>query len=212
MTFVGVSGLINQWHFVLVFTVASAGMDRNIDNRDNCIFLCAQFSWHDRLSGHHHGAGAVPLVLPWYVRHRPSSPMDWCNAMVFVFSGTCAQSGLPEVDYARLDKLNLIRPPQVHICMWIYLALSVLLLISSITLLTSELQSAKPNDFKSNSNLFRFDFQSDVRYVSLKNANCFLYVWILLVVALSILDLGLGVAFGLDYDVLRVSTIEFISK
>lgn len=56
---------------------------------------------------------------------------------MLIFAGTCAQSGLPDVDYATLDRLNLIRPPQVHICMWIYLALSVLWLISSITLLTS---------------------------------------------------------------------------
>lgn len=56
---------------------------------------------------------------------------------MLMFVGTCAQSGLPDVDYATLDRLNLIRPPQVHICMWIYLALSVLWLISSITLLTS---------------------------------------------------------------------------
>lgn len=48
-------------------------------------------------------------------------------------------------------------------------------------------------------------FHSDVRYVNLKNANYFLYIWILLAVAVSILDLGLGVAFGLDYDLLRVS-------
>lgn len=60
--------------------------------------------------------------------------------------GTCSQSGLPDVDYATLDKLNLIRPPQVHICMWIYLALSVFWLISSITLLTSML-AKKPIGF-----------------------------------------------------------------
>lgn len=43
-----------------------------------------------------------------------------------------------------------------------------------------------------------------VRYVNLRNANCFLYIWIVLTLALSILDLVLGIAFGIDYDTLRV--------
>lgn len=44
-----------------------------------------------------------------------------------------------------------------------------------------------------------------VRYVNLRNANYYLFIWIFLTVGLSILDLGLGIAFGIDYDTLRVS-------
>lgn len=44
----------------------------------------------------------------------------------------------------------------------------------------------------------------DVRYNYLRHANIFLYFWIFLVTIVSILDLGLGIAFGLDYDTLKV--------
>lgn len=44
----------------------------------------------------------------------------------------------------------------------------------------------------------------DVRYTYLRHANIFLYFWIIITTAISILDLGLGIALGLDYDTLRV--------
>lgn len=43
-----------------------------------------------------------------------------------------------------------------------------------------------------------------VRYINLRRANCYLFVWIFLTLFLCILDLGLGVAFAIDYDTLRV--------
>lgn len=45
---------------------------------------------------------------------------------------------------------------------------------------------------------------ADIRYEQLRYANIFLYFWIVLVFGVSILDLGLGIAFGLDYDTLKV--------
>lgn len=90
--------------------------------------------------------------------------------------------------------------------MWVYCAISTLWLISSITLLTSNITLCKY--------IFSYQIKDllilltvDVRYVNLRNANYFLFVWIFLTVALSILDLGLGVAFGIDYDTLRVNKV-----
>lgn len=52
---------------------------------------------------------------------------------------------------------------------------------------------------------FHSFLDAGVRYANLKNANYFLNIWILLTFALSIMDLCLGIAFGIDYDTLRVS-------
>lgn len=51
-----------------------------------------------------------------------------------------------------------------------------------------------------------------VRHVNLRNANAHLYVWTFLTVFLSILDLGLGVAFAIDYDTLRVNKRRVSAK
>lgn len=51
--------------------------------------------------------------------------------------GPCPQSGMPNIDFNSINTLNLIKPLQIHICMWVYCAISTLWLISSITLLTS---------------------------------------------------------------------------
>lgn len=53
-----------------------------------------------------------------------------------------------------------------------------------------------------------YSLLSGVRYVNLRNANCFLYFWIMLTLGLSILDLVLGIAFGIDYDTLRVRLLQ----
>lgn len=51
-----------------------------------------------------------------------------------------------------------------------------------------------------------------VRYANLKNANYFLNIWMLLTFALSIMDLCLGIAFGIDYDTLRVNNTIIYNK
>lgn len=63
------------------------------------------------------------------------------ECLLFKFAGTCAQSGMPNIDFMPISQLNLIQPIQIHICMWIYCSISTLWLISSITLLTSMLIS-----------------------------------------------------------------------
>lgn len=60
-----------------------------------------------------------------------------CIHVWWLSIGPCSQSGMPNIDYAMINKLNLIKPMQIHICMWIYCGISFLWLISSITLLTS---------------------------------------------------------------------------
>lgn len=45
---------------------------------------------------------------------------------------------------------------------------------------------------------------SDVRYVYVKYANIFLFIWITLTTCVSILDLCIGILFGLDYGIFRV--------
>lgn len=44
---------------------------------------------------------------------------------------------MPNIDFNSINTLNLIKPLQIHICMWVYCAISTCWLISSITLLTS---------------------------------------------------------------------------
>lgn len=60
------------------------------------------------------------------------------NNLILFFEGTCPQQGLPNMDYAALNSVNLLQPLKVHICMWIYLGISILWFISSITLITSK--------------------------------------------------------------------------
>lgn len=133
-------------------------------------------------------------------------------------SGTCPQEGLPNMDFGALNSINLIHPLKLHICAWLYLGIGVLWLISSITLITSKSRYGGIWNSKLWNGIF---FQSwecidilrfilyfaqfiDVRYAYLRHVNLFLYFWILLTTAVSILDLGLGIALGLDYDTLRV--------
>lgn len=134
--------------------------------------------------------------------------------------GKCPQEGLPNMDYGALNAINLIQPLKIHICLWIYLGIGILWFISSITLITSEFRYRFGLGMPSwcsfigifsihLSEFYRFihcflQFVSDVRYAYLRHANLFLYFWIALTTAVSILDLGLGIALGLDYDTLRV--------
>lgn len=60
---------------------------------------------------------------------------------------------MPNIDYVPISRLNLMKPMQVYICMWIYLTISIFWLISSITLLTSmwtTLMRLFPNSFINN--------------------------------------------------------------
>lgn len=116
-----------------------------------------------------------------------------------------------------------MKPMQVHICMWIYFAASIFWLISSITLLTSmcetyvfysmffvlqlSISAISVRTFLI-SLLFLQLMYLGVRYINLRRANCYLFVWIFLTLFLCILDLGLGVAFAIDYDTLRVNVLE----
>lgn len=63
--------------------------------------------------------------------------------MYLLYSGTCPQPGLPNVDYGALTQVNLVQPLKIHICMWIYLGVSFLWFISSITLITSKSEPKK---------------------------------------------------------------------
>lgn len=143
-----------------------------------------------------------------------STKKSFNNFFIFLLSiyvwwlsiGPCSQSGMPNIDYAMINKLNLIKPMQIHICMWIYCGISFLWLISSITLLTSKHKFMQIPNLGTllNQQSIQIILFVGVRYVNLRNANYFLSIWIFLTVTLSILDLGLGVAFGVDYDTLRV--------
>jgi len=92
------------------------------------------------------------------------------------FHGDCHQPFLPDVSFAALDSLNLMTPAGVHAWMWVYLIVSIFWLISSITLI------------------------SFVTHRFIKIANIFLYIWIILTVAISLMDLSFGILFALDYN------------
>ncbi|KAJ6642469.1 hypothetical protein Bhyg_07420 [Pseudolycoriella hygida] len=92
------------------------------------------------------------------------------------FNGPCYQPGLPIVDMSVLNNLNLMTPGGVHAWMWVYLFVSVFWAISSITLITV------------------------VTHRYIKIANIFLYIWIFITVALSLMDLAFGILFALDYN------------
>jgi len=92
------------------------------------------------------------------------------------FHGDCLQLDLPFVDFSPLDGLNLQTPGGVHAWMWVYLVVSIFWLISSITLIAF------------------------VTHRFIKIANIFLYIWIVITVALSLMDLSFGILFALDYN------------
>lgn len=152
--------------FLLFFSIFAAtiiNMDCNVSYGHSCLFLCLQFSRHDCIAWHTHRIDAVPHVFSRWVANskfnqisidresiqifalRDARSACLCKIIIYSFidliilqfAGTCAQSGMPNIDYAPINRLNLMKPMQVHICMWIYFAASIFWLISSITLLTS---------------------------------------------------------------------------
>ncbi|KAG4066319.1 hypothetical protein HA402_000543 [Bradysia odoriphaga] len=106
------------------------------------------------------------------------------------FRGGCFQPGLPDINFGVIEQLNLMTPANVHAWMWVYLAVSILWAISSITLIAI------------------------VTHRFIKIANIFLYIWIFLTVGLSLMDLAFGILFALDYNDLmhlahQIPTAEF---
>lgn len=73
----------------------------------------------------------------FYSFHCCSASIIRSICIHFQFAGECAQSGMPNIDFAPISEINLIKSVQIHICMWIYCSISTVWLISSITLLTS---------------------------------------------------------------------------
>lgn len=59
--------------------------------------------------------------------------------MVTFISGDCVQPGLPPIDMTILEPLNLMGPSAVNAWMWVYLVVSILWLISSITLIAGNI-------------------------------------------------------------------------
>lgn len=108
------------------------------------------------------------------------------------FNGGCFQAGLPDVNLDILNDLNLMSADAVHVWVWIYLVVSIFWAISSVTLITI------------------------VTHRYIKIANIFLYIWIVIVVVLSLMDLAFGILFALDYnDIMflahQIPTTEFIT-
>lgn len=91
------------------------------------------------------------------------------------FRGGCFQH-VPDINFDVIQHLNLMTPSNVHAWMWVYLAVSILWTISSITLIAV------------------------VRHKYIKIANIFLYIWIFITVSISLMDLAFGILFALDYN------------
>lgn len=115
--------------------------------------------------------------------------------------GSCVQADLPEVNWGVLNALNLMRPVDVHAWAWVYLMISFCWLISSVTILIC----TPPVFFGHLIALIKCIFLTDVRREYIIWANIFLYFWIAITLAVSIIDLALGILFGLDYDQIMVN-------
>lgn len=85
---------------------------------------------------------------------------------------------------------------------WAYLLLSFFWLISSVTLLTSELTLMKRIALKGYFKISHFIPVVQPQYI--KYANIFLFIWMALTALISILDLTVGILFGLDYGTFMV--------
>ncbi|KFB51484.1 AGAP006547-PA-like protein [Anopheles sinensis] len=94
------------------------------------------------------------------------------------FRGTCVQADIPEIDMSLVNPLNLMPAGDVHAFVWVYLIMHLFWGISSLTLLTNARQKY-------------------VRYI-----NIFVYIWIIITMIISVLDLALGILFAIDYDTL----------
>lgn len=96
-------------------------------------------------------------------------------------------------------------PAGVHAWMWVYLIVSIFWMISSITLIAGRTTS-KSTKFK----LLKYDFFAVVTHRFIKIANIFLYIWIFITVALSLMDLAFGILFALDYNDIMVMFNTFL--
>ncbi|GAB0099181.1 uncharacterized protein DMENIID0001_150270 [Sergentomyia squamirostris] len=93
------------------------------------------------------------------------------------FRGPCELPNFPPLDFTVVNNLALLEPIDVHAMAWAYLIVSFFWLISSLTIIITCKEEY-------------------IRY-----ANIFLYIWIFFTLALSIVDLALGILFGLDYGI-----------
>ncbi|XP_055708426.1 uncharacterized protein LOC129804821 [Phlebotomus papatasi] len=94
------------------------------------------------------------------------------------FRGPCELPYFPPIDFGIVDNLPLLDPIDVHAMAWAYLIISFFWLISSLTIILTCKEEY-------------------IRY-----ANIFLYIWIFITLAISIVDMALGILFGLDYGVI----------
>uniref|UniRef100_A0A182PRX6 Uncharacterized protein n=1 Tax=Anopheles epiroticus TaxID=199890 RepID=A0A182PRX6_9DIPT len=101
------------------------------------------------------------------------------------FRGTCVQPNIPSIDMSLVQQLNLMPPGDVHAFVWVYLIIHLFWGISSLTLLTNA----------------RHKY---VRYI-----NVFLYIWIIITMIISVLDLALGILFAIDYDLIVNTLFEY---
>uniref|UniRef100_A0A182K925 Uncharacterized protein n=1 Tax=Anopheles christyi TaxID=43041 RepID=A0A182K925_9DIPT len=101
------------------------------------------------------------------------------------FRGTCVQQDIPPIDMSLVQPLNLMPPGDVHAFVWVYLIIHLFWGISSLTLLTNA----------------RHKY---VRYI-----NVFLYIWIIITMIISVLDLALGILFAIDYDTVVHALFEY---
>uniref|UniRef100_A0A1L8DA46 Putative conserved plasma membrane protein n=1 Tax=Nyssomyia neivai TaxID=330878 RepID=A0A1L8DA46_9DIPT len=91
------------------------------------------------------------------------------------FRGPCDLPDFPPLDLTIVDNLPLLEPIDVHAMAWAYLIISFFWLISSLTIVLT----------------------CKEEYV--KYANIFLFIWIFLTLGTSVVDMALGILFGLDY-------------
>lgn len=96
-------------------------------------------------------------------------------------------------------------PVDVHAWTWVYLMISFFWLISSITMLTRKF--CWPSDLPL---IMTSCFRLDVKRKYLQYVNIFLYFWIGITLAISVIDLALGILFGLDYD--RVMVMQILQS
>uniref|UniRef100_A0A182TPS8 Uncharacterized protein n=1 Tax=Anopheles melas TaxID=34690 RepID=A0A182TPS8_9DIPT len=101
------------------------------------------------------------------------------------FRGTCEQQNIPPIDMSLVQPLNLMPAGDVHAFVWVYLIMHLFWGISSLTLLTNA----------------RHKY---VRYI-----NVFLYIWIIITMIISVLDLALGILFAIDYDTVVRALFEY---
>uniref|UniRef100_A0A182QU48 Uncharacterized protein n=1 Tax=Anopheles farauti TaxID=69004 RepID=A0A182QU48_9DIPT len=102
-----------------------------------------------------------------------------------IFAGVFGIADLPEIDMSLVEPLNLMPAGDVHAFVWVYLILHLFWGISSLTLLTNARQKY-------------------VRYI-----NVFLYIWIIITMIISVLDLALGILFAIDYDTIVNALFEY---